>query len=160
SSFATAATMRPGASPVCCAMTPGPESCVTPTPAMKWPNAAPGRIPSTCRCLKHERPGFTFRARGIASCTVSRSADCNQRGTSKRTLAMSKLGLVPGELRLADLRRIVHEPDIALELDPSCHTAVDAAAATVSRVVAEGQIIYGINTGFGLLAHTRIPTEE
>ncbi|WP_300973153.1 histidine ammonia-lyase [Sphingomonas sp. LHG3406-1] len=34
---------------------------------------------------------------------------------------------------------------------------VDAAAAGVSRIVAGGETVYGINTGFGLLAQERIP---
>ena len=43
-----------------------------------------------------------------------------------------------------------------LALDPAAKPAVDAAAATVARVIAEGRTVYGVNTGFGLLARTRI----
>lgn len=73
---------------------------------------------------------------------------------------MASFVLVPGQLALADLRQIAHDPDFVLTLDPSCHAAIDAAAATVERVLAEGQTVYGINTGFGLLANTRIPSQE
>ena len=38
--------------------------------------------------------------------------------------------------------------------------AVDASAAVVARLIASGGTAYGINTGFGLLASTRIPTEQ
>ena len=34
------------------------------------------------------------------------------------------------------------------------------AAASVERIVAGGETVYGVNTGFGLLASTRIPDER
>src|SRR5215217_1151551 len=34
------------------------------------------------------------------------------------------------------------------------------AAASVERIVAGGETVYGVNTGFGLLASTRIPNER
>src|SRR6476659_2632393 len=37
---------------------------------------------------------------------------------------------------------------------------VTAAAASVDRIVAGGETVYGINTGFGLLANTRIPDDR
>src|SRR6202162_5528231 len=33
-------------------------------------------------------------------------------------------------------------------------------SSLVEKIVAAGEAAYGINTGFGLLAHTRIPTEQ
>jgi histidine ammonia-lyase len=56
---------------------------------------------------------------------------------------------------LPDLRRIWAEP-ATFALDPAAKPAVDAAAAVVARVIAEGRTVYGVNTGFGLLARTRI----
>ena len=41
-----------------------------------------------------------------------------------------------------------------------CYAKIDAAAATVAKVIAEGRVVYGINTGFGLLASQRIPPGE
>src|SRR5207237_533124 len=35
-----------------------------------------------------------------------------------------------------------------------------AAAASVQRIVAGGETVYGVNTGFGLLANTRIPDDR
>ncbi|WP_116365805.1 histidine ammonia-lyase [Parahaliea mediterranea] len=69
------------------------------------------------------------------------------------------LTITPGTLDLATLRRVNRAPH-TLHLDSSCHGAIDAAAATVARVLEEGRVVYGINTGFGLLANTRIPPDE
>ena len=71
----------------------------------------------------------------------------------------ASLHLIPGQLSLADLR-LVNAGPIRVDLSPSCHAAIDAAAATVSQVIEEGRTVYGINTGFGLLANTRIKPEE
>ena len=68
---------------------------------------------------------------------------------------MSALNLVPGRLALADLRRLWSEP-MALAVDAAAKPAVDAAAQAVDRVIASGRTVYGVNTGFGLLARTRI----
>ncbi|OWY38058.1 histidine ammonia-lyase [Xenophilus sp. AP218F] len=73
---------------------------------------------------------------------------------------MNILNIVPGQLTLADLRRVSRETGLQLQLDPSAHAAIDASAATVARVLAEGRTVYGINTGFGLLANTKIANEE
>ena len=67
--------------------------------------------------------------------------------------------LVPGELTLADLRRFWRERR-PVALDPACHARIDASAATVAAVIAEGRTVYGINTGFGSLANTVIPGDE
>lgn len=73
---------------------------------------------------------------------------------------MSILNIAPGQLTLADLRRVSRETGLQLQLDPSSHAAIDASAATVARVLSEGRTVYGINTGFGLLASTKIAPEE
>jgi histidine ammonia-lyase len=63
--------------------------------------------------------------------------------------------LAPGELTLETLRRIWASP-CSLSLAQSARPIVDASAATVARVLAHGDTVYGVNTGFGLLARTRI----
>ena len=68
---------------------------------------------------------------------------------------MNSLNLVPARLELADLRRLWSE-SMALAIDPAAKPAVDAAAQAVDRVIASGRTVYGVNTGFGLLARTRI----
>lgn len=70
-----------------------------------------------------------------------------------------KLQLLPGKLTLADLRRVWRET-VDIQLDPTCYAAIDAAAETVAKVIAEGRTVYGVNTGFGLLAQKRISPEE
>ena len=62
-------------------------------------------------------------------------------------------------LMLAALRSIARE-GVPIALDPACLPAIEAAAATVERIAAGGEHAYGINTGFGKLAQTRIPREE
>jgi histidine ammonia-lyase len=68
---------------------------------------------------------------------------------------MTSLTLKAGALLLADLRRL-WTSSLALVPDAAAKPAVDAAAATVNRVIASGRTVYGVNTGFGLLARTRI----
>ncbi len=63
--------------------------------------------------------------------------------------------LDPGRLSLADLRRLWTAPQM-LAVNSEAKPAVDAAAETVNRVLAAGRTVYGVNTGFGLLARTRI----
>ena len=68
---------------------------------------------------------------------------------------MTTLLLRPGHVALDAWRRIWTAPqDIAI--DAAARPAVDAAAAAIVRVLAENRVVYGVNTGFGLLARTRI----
>jgi histidine ammonia-lyase len=64
-----------------------------------------------------------------------------------------------GEIGLPMLRRIYAEP-VAIELGREDRTRIAAATALVDKIVSIGDAAYGINTGFGLLAQTRIPTEQ
>ena len=72
---------------------------------------------------------------------------------------MFDLLLKPGELNLADLKAILEQP-VRVRLDDSCLPGIEAAAKVVADVMAEGRTVYGINTGFGLLANTRIEADE
>ncbi len=45
-------------------------------------------------------------------------------------------------------------------LDGPAMERIAASAAAVGRIVAGGETVYGVNTGFGLLADTRIPPER
>jgi len=65
------------------------------------------------------------------------------------------LTLVPARLTL-DLMRSVWSASRRIAVDVSARPAVDDAAAAVSRMVAQHRTVYGVNTGFGLLARTRI----
>jgi len=64
--------------------------------------------------------------------------------------------LKPGALTLADLRRLV-AGGMTITVSPDAWPAVDAAAKIVAEVVTRSAPVYGINTGFGLLARMRIP---
>jgi histidine ammonia-lyase len=68
---------------------------------------------------------------------------------------MHTLILKPGTLDLAQLRQAYQQP-LRVELDPAAYPAIDASVACVENILAEGRTAYGINTGFGLLASTRI----
>jgi histidine ammonia-lyase len=68
------------------------------------------------------------------------------------------LRLRPGAASLADWRAIWRGADVAL--DPARAAGVAASAEAVKRIVARGEPVYGINTGFGKLAATRIPDGE
>ena len=45
-------------------------------------------------------------------------------------------------------------------LDDASMQRIAQSAAAVERIVASGETVYGVNTGFGLLANTRIPNER
>ena len=66
--------------------------------------------------------------------------------------------LKPGDVALAAWREIYRGADVAL--DPACHAAVDRSAAAVAALIARGQPVYGINTGFGKLANVHIPPAD
>ncbi|MDQ3738240.1 MAG: aromatic amino acid lyase, partial [Actinomycetota bacterium] len=70
---------------------------------------------------------------------------------------MSELTITPGRLTLRELRA-VHESSTAVRVE--WPAAVDESVASVKRVMAAGETVYGINTGFGLLAQTRIAPEQ
>ncbi|MDJ0779269.1 MAG: aromatic amino acid lyase, partial [Gammaproteobacteria bacterium] len=73
---------------------------------------------------------------------------------------MSKVQiLTPGAATLADLHRW-YRGEKPLELDPACRAEVDRAAAIVAAAAAGDDAVYGINTGFGKLANTRIPAQQ
>lgn len=67
--------------------------------------------------------------------------------------------LTPGALTWDQLRALERTTEI-VELTGDWRSAVAASADTVQRVVATGRAVYGINTGFGLLAQQRISTEQ
>ncbi|WP_339870797.1 histidine ammonia-lyase [uncultured Brevundimonas sp.] len=70
-----------------------------------------------------------------------------------------KLTLGTTPLTLARLRAVLDGP-CTVDLTPAAWADVDKGAATVAAIVAEGRTVYGINTGFGLLANTSIAPED
>ncbi len=67
--------------------------------------------------------------------------------------------LTPGQLTLSDCRAFFrqHRP---MALEQNAYSGMQAASDTVSDVLRQGRTVYGINTGFGLLANTRIEEDE
>ncbi|GAB2849047.1 histidine ammonia-lyase [Pseudoduganella ginsengisoli] len=67
--------------------------------------------------------------------------------------------LNPGKIALTELRAAwaAHAP---VTLSAEAYPVIKASAAVVEAIVAKGDAAYGINTGFGLLAKTRIPDNK
>lgn len=72
---------------------------------------------------------------------------------------METLVLDPGRITLAQLRAVART-QVVPALAAGWRDAVDASVAVVRRIVDEGRVAYGINTGFGKLASTRIPDDR
>ena len=66
--------------------------------------------------------------------------------------------LDPANIDLAALRQLWSGDEA--RLDEASMQRVTESAASVERIVAGGETVYGVNTGFGLLANTRIPEER
>ena len=67
--------------------------------------------------------------------------------------------LTPGKTSLAELRQIYRTKSV-LRIDEACKSRVEAAAAVVVEAAQGDAPVYGINTGFGKLASTRIPATQ
>jgi histidine ammonia-lyase len=67
--------------------------------------------------------------------------------------------LRPGKLIFSDIKKLLDETT-TLKLNYDAINAIHAAEKTVERIIAEGKTVYGINTGFGSLASTRIETHD
>lgn len=62
-------------------------------------------------------------------------------------------------LTIEDLVSVARRGD-AVEIDPAAVARVNAGRAAVERLLASGEPLYGINTGFGKLANVRIPDDK
>ena len=72
---------------------------------------------------------------------------------------MTTFTILPGQMTLTDLRSIWATPK-TVALVPTAYADVHASSQAVQKIVARDQAAYGINTGFGLLAKTRIPNDQ
>src|SRR6187551_3180222 len=79
-------------------------------------------------------------------------------GTGARPSHGDEVKLDPTQVTLSQLRQLWAGDEGRLD-DASLQRVADAAAA-VDRIVAGGDTVYGVNTGFGLLANTRIPDDR
>ena len=75
-------------------------------------------------------------------------------------MTISKLNIVPGKLTLAQLRAANRYNGIHYSLDENAFDEINKSADAVQQVIKDDRVVYGINTGFGLLANTRIKTDE
>jgi len=66
--------------------------------------------------------------------------------------------LNPEKVSLDQLRKLWS--GVEVRLDDAAMQRVSGSAASVERIVASGETVYGVNTGFGLLANTRIPDDR
>jgi len=71
----------------------------------------------------------------------------------------SAIEITPGDVPLAIWRMILREAP-RVSIAAGARKGVDASARTVSDLIASGAAIYGVNTGFGKLASTRIESAE
>jgi histidine ammonia-lyase len=68
------------------------------------------------------------------------------------------VNLNPEAIDLATLRQLWQ--GAAARLDDAAMRRVSEAAASIDRIVASGETVYGVNTGFGLLANQAIPADR
>ncbi len=67
---------------------------------------------------------------------------------------MNSVVLSPGAVPLAEWRKIYR--GAAASLAPDAYEAIETSARAVAAILARGEPVYGINTGFGKLASVRI----
>jgi histidine ammonia-lyase len=75
------------------------------------------------------------------------------------TTMNTPLLIQPGQMTLAHLRQ-VWLGTVQASLPPQAYDTMAASSATIQAIVNQGDAAYGINTGFGKLAKTRIPDEQ
>ena len=71
---------------------------------------------------------------------------------------MNTIEITPGNVSLGDWRAIWRGAGVSLA--PGAMDKVRESAAAVARILARGEPVYGINTGFGKLASVRIADDE
>src|SRR3982750_2920687 len=77
---------------------------------------------------------------------------------ARTSTSPAMLTLDPTSITIDTLRKLWTGE--AASLDDASMQRVATAAASVDRIVAGGETVYGVNTGFGLLANTRIPDDR
>ena len=72
---------------------------------------------------------------------------------------MFELEISPGELSLQELRRVSREA-VHVSLAESAKPKIEKANRAIHNIISQGKVVYGVNTGFGLLANKRIASEN
>ena len=70
------------------------------------------------------------------------------------------LNISPGKLTLQQLRAVQRNGYDHFALNENAFENINKSAEAVQQVIKENRVVYGINTGFGLLASTRIKDDE
>jgi histidine ammonia-lyase len=71
---------------------------------------------------------------------------------------MTPVLLRPREVSLAEWHAVYR--GAALAVDPGCRAAIRGGALAVDRIVAKGEPVYGVNTGFGKLTSVQIARND
>src|ERR1700744_5169006 len=66
---------------------------------------------------------------------------------------------IGGDMPLASLRQ-AYEQSVRMDFSTATLAAIDKGAKTIADIVARGDTVYGVNTGFGLLANTSIAKND
>src|SRR5216110_3797862 len=74
-------------------------------------------------------------------------------------MSQSPVTLDGRSLSIADVVAVARR-NASVAIDPTALEAVKQSRQAVDAAVARGQTIYGVNTGFGKLAHVRIPPDQ
>ena len=74
-------------------------------------------------------------------------------------MSMLELQVGEGPVTLGELRCALDAPTRVV-LSEARLADLDRSAAVVREVIESGRTVYGVNTGFGLLANTRIPSDQ
>ncbi|MDF1759710.1 MAG: histidine ammonia-lyase [Coxiellaceae bacterium] len=69
------------------------------------------------------------------------------------------LNIVPGNCSFEELKNLYYVA-YELQLEAAHYKAIQASIDTVNQIVDEGNTVYGINTGFGIMAHTSIARDQ
>lgn len=73
---------------------------------------------------------------------------------------LNTLTISPGKLTLQQLRSVQRNNYNHFTLNENAFENINKSDEAVQQVIKENRVVYGINTGFGLLASTRIKNEE
>lgn len=83
----------------------------------------------------------------------------SDKGCLRKESEMEKITVSPGKLTLAQMKKMYERP-VTVELSPDAEERINQSVACVKECVSAHKIVYGINTGFGILANKRISDNE
>tara|TARA_R110002110_G_scaffold166602_2_gene367291 strand:- start:44803 stop:46353 length:1551 start_codon:yes stop_codon:yes gene_type:complete len=78
---------------------------------------------------------------------------------NSREARMTSIELVPGEVSLNQLRRVIKQAP-KMQLNQSTEDQVNRSRKVVDDLLKQNKVIYGVNTGFGKLAHKVISEDN